>query len=84
LEFVFKLRPADKGQLAVFRELNEMEGFTVAEEADGYHHVTVQAASFDDAQIYLRDTLATLGPPEASVAILVSKIEQKDGQQSDW
>jgi hypothetical protein len=74
-EFTFKLRPSTEGQLQAFHALDELDGYDVAKNEDGYHHVTVWAPSFDEAQIRLRDMLAELEPPQQGVGVLLKKVD---------
>jgi hypothetical protein len=77
-EFLFKLRPTTEGQLKAFHDLDDLDGFAVVENQDGYHHVTVEPGSFDEAQIRLRDTLVELEPPNQGVGVFLRKVSESD------
>jgi hypothetical protein len=59
---LFKLRPTTPDHDIALKALNSRHGFEVKVGADGYHHVTVEAVSFEEAQFILRDALAALEP----------------------
>jgi hypothetical protein len=81
-DFKFTIEPSTDGQLGALEKLGMLEGFVVEKKRDGYHHVTVKAASFDEAQILLRDTLSDLEPPETTVGVLLIPREpQGDGSE---
>ena len=72
--FEFKLRPSTPGQDRALRALDGLDGFSSRLEPDTYFHVRVEAASFDDAQFRLRDTLAELEDPVTlTVPVLVEE-----------
>jgi hypothetical protein len=61
--YEFKLRPSTPEQERVLRALDDVDGFSCRLAPDTYFHVGVDAASFDEAQYKLRDTVADLEEP---------------------
>jgi hypothetical protein len=68
----FTLRPSTPEQERVLRALDGLDGFSSGLRPDDYFHVAVEAASFDEAQYRLRDTLAELEEP-AAIPVLLEK-----------
>jgi hypothetical protein len=78
--FEFKLRPSTPGQERALRALDGLDGFSSGLEPDTYFHVNVEAVSFDDAQLRLRDTLAELEDP---VTLTVPVLVQQRSEPED-
>lgn len=61
--YEFKLRPSTAEQERVLGVIDGVAGFSSRLGPDGYFHVVVEAASFDEAQYKVRDAVAELEEP---------------------
>jgi hypothetical protein len=77
----FMLRPSKPEHEGVLRALDGLEGFSSRLEPDGYFHVHVEAASFDEAQYKLRDVVDELQEPVTLSAPVV--LERRSDRRSD-
>jgi hypothetical protein len=70
----FMVRPSKPEHEGVLRALDGLEGFSCRLEPDGYFHVAVEAASFDEAQYKLRDAVDELQEPvTVNVPVLLER-----------